>query len=628
VPATLTAFGSVVGTVAYMSPEQACGEPLDPRSDLFSFGVVLYEMTAGERPFEGATGAILDALFNREPPPLRPRRPDIPPSLEALIRQLLEKNRDDRTRSARALLEALQSIRREAVPGAAPAVAASRPVTVPAITAAAAVLAAAVAGGIYWSRTSQPGQPIRSLAVLPFDNQLGAHSNEIVQGLTDAVLMDLSQPGPMTLVPGAISRAYRGASTPQAIGRELKADAIVRAVLTGNGDRIRLAATIDHSADGRRVWAQEFERPTSDLQRLQQDVTNGVRRAVGIAGADSSVSAPDNPTVPEAFDLYLRARYHAGRYFELDVDEAISLLERSTAIDPKFKLAQALLSFEYSVKSFNFRANEPEWRAKGYAAVERALALDPELPEAHLARAMLLWQPSEGWQYRDALADVRRALAARPNFDEAWHYRGVILFHIGHLEEGLRSVQRATELNPINTLARFRVAPIRVYQQRYDEAIDALRRVPRELIPANWTYLLAWSLIALNRFDEASQEIESALAGNAPDQGGVVHAARAMLRVKRGDRSGAEADIAEAIRRGRGFGHFHHTEYSIGVIHAQLGNFDRAQEWIERAALDGFPCYSLFESDPYLARLREVPRFRAFLDKLRAELATIPGETN
>jgi tetratricopeptide (TPR) repeat protein len=188
------------------------------------------------------------------------------------------------------------------------------------------------------------------------------------------------------------------------------------------------------------------------------------------------------------------------------------------------------------------------------------------------------------------------------------------------------AVEKAIELNPSHTQARFRLAPILVYQQRYDEAITALRRVPREVYPSQWTYQLAWSLISLNRLDEASREIETALAGMSTDQGGVIHAARAMLRVKNRDRAGAEADIAEAIARGQGFGHFHHTAYSIGAIYSQLGDFERAQQWIERAANDGFPCYSMFETDPHLARLRETPRFRAFLARLRSEWENLPGE--
>ena len=177
---------------------------------------------------------------------------------------------------------------------------------------------------------------------------------------------------------------------------------------------------------------------------------------------------------------------------------------------------------------------------------------------------------------------------------------------------------------PGNVNARFRLAPIRAYQLQYEVAIAVLRRVPREAQAPTWTYQLAWSLIALGRLDEASKEIEGSLAASGDDQGGVVHAARAMLRVKRGDRRGALADTDEAIARGRGFIHFHHTAYSIGAVYAQLGDFTRAQQWIEQAAADGFPNYALFETDPLLAGLRETPAFRTFLGRLRQEWQRLP----
>jgi tetratricopeptide (TPR) repeat protein len=165
-----------------------------------------------------------------------------------------------------------------------------------------------------------------------------------------------------------------------------------------------------------------------------------------------------------------------------------------------------------------------------------------------------------------------------------------------------------------------------VYQQKFEDAIAALDRVPRDAFPAQWTYQRAWSLISLGRLDEAQRLLGSSLAENPADQGGVLHAARAMVRAKRGDRAGVEADIAEAIRVGKNFIHFHHTAYAIGAIYATLGDFDKAQEWIENAANDGFPNYSYFETDVQLNRLREVPRFRAFLTKLRADWEHIPGE--
>jgi TolB-like protein/tetratricopeptide (TPR) repeat protein len=487
----------------------------------------------------------------------------------------------------------------------------------------------AAAGVAYWVTARHAVPPIRSLAVLPFDNHIDPAANDMVEGLADAVTADLTRSPTVAVVPLAVAAAYRGSTkSASEIARELKADAVVGGVMSRSGDQIRFAVQVLAAGDGRPVWSDTYQRSPSELVSLQSAVVDGVSRAIGTTLPSPVGTAPVNAKAvnPEAYDLYLRARYHAGRVNEPDLDQAIALLERSTQLDPRFTLSQSLLGYVYGNKSFNYRPADPQLREKGYAAVEKALAADPASPEAHVARGILLWQPTEGFPSREALAEFRQALAIRPTFDEAWHERGVVLFHVGHLEAGLRAVERAAELNPGNTQARFRVAPIRVYQQRYEDAIAALLRVPREVYPPQWTYQMAWSLISLGRLDEASREIETALSGNAPDQGGVVHAARAMLRVKRGDRKGAESDISEAIERGKGFGHFHHTEYSIGAVYTQLGEFDRAQEWIERAATDGFPCYTMFETDPHLARLRDTARFRTFLAKLRQQWETIPGE--
>jgi eukaryotic-like serine/threonine-protein kinase len=632
-PSSLTELGAPIGTVAYMSPEQARGEPLDPRTDLFSLGVVLYEMATGERPFSGGTDAVVfDALLNRDAPAIRERRADAPAGLDTLVARLLAKHRDGRPRDAAELLAELKLLRGQSGPVHAAVEPGGRPrrANTQRVRFALIALVVLAAGAIaYWALPRQGVAPIRSLAVLPFDNQIDAGANDMVLGLADAVAADLARSPTVGIVPLAVAATYRGStkSAPE-IARELKADALVNGVLSRTGDQIRLAVNVLSAADGRPVWSDTYQRNANELVGLQRAVADGVSRAIGTTLPNPSPTATPNASAvnPEAYDLYLRARYHAGRVNEPDLDQAITLLEKATELDPRFTLGQALLGYVYGDKSFNYRPADPQLREKGYAAVEKALAGDPMSPEAHVARGKLLWQPSESFPSREALAEYRQALAVRPTFDDAWHQRGVVLFHVGHLEAGLRAVERAAELNPANTQARFRVAPIRVYQQRYEDAIAALRRVPREVYPPQWTYQMAWSLISLGRLDEASQEIETALSGKAPDQGGVVHAARAMLRLKRGDRPGAEADIAEAIERGKGFGHFHHTAYSIGAIYAQLGEFDRAQEWIERAAADGFPCYSMFETDPYLTKLRDTARFRTFLTKLRQEWESIPGE--
>ena len=629
--ASLTELGVAMGTAAYMSPEQASGEPLDARSDLFSYGVVLYEMATGRRPFQGATDALLfDAILNREPAPLRTVRPDAPAAFDQLVAQLLAKDRNARVQSSAALLRALEKLRQDAVAGARnepPVKGAARMPNLSLWVAAAILL---VAGGFAYSKLARETiPPIHSLAILPFDNRSGAAPEDVIQGLADAISGELARVPTLEVMPRTMTAPYIGGTkSAQEIGRDLKVDAVLRSVVTAPSDGIRLEASLVESVGGRVVWSRTYQRGRDEFFALQKDLASGVSRALGVTPA-TVVAAPmaaAPPVNPQAYDLYLRGRYHAGRWSEPELDEAIGLLEQAVMLEPSFGLAQALLGSAYTAKSFNYRPNDPQWREKGYAAVEKALALDPQSPDAHFARGQLLWQPSLGFPHRDSLAEYRIAIAGRQNFDDAWHHRGIVLTHIGHLDGALRAVRRAIELNPANTLARFRLTPALNYQLKFEEAMTNLRRVPRDVYPSQWIYHMAWALVSLGRFEDASREIEAALLANAVDQGGVIHAVRALLRAKTGDRKGAEADVRAAVTLGKGFGHFHHTAASLGEVYSILGDLDRAQEWIENAANDGFPCYTFFETDPHLERLRTSDRFRTFLTKLRQEWETIPGE--
>ena len=444
-----------------------------------------------------------------------------------------------------------------------------------------------------------------------------------------ALLSRLHSPR-LSVIARTLSTPYKRSAKPiEQIGRELNADTVLKGTVTRSGDRVRIVAALLQASTARPLWSDTYERSVSDVFTLAHDMSNAVSTAlrVQLAEPNKQELADTHAVNPEAYDAYLRGLSHAVLNSEQDIDQAIALLERSAAIDPTFVPAQAYLALSYGNKSSIYRPNDPQWEEKGFAAARRALDLDADAPEAHYAQAMMLWRPSHGFPSREALAELRRALAAQPNFDEAWHQHAVILFHVGHLDAGIRDIQRALQINPGNTIARFRFGPIYVYQQKFEEAIAALDRVPRESFPAQWTYQRAWALISLGRLEEASRLLDGALKDNPVDQGGVLHSARAMLRARRGDRTGAEADIAEAVRVGRNFLHFHHTAYAIGAVYATLGEFDKAQDWIERAANDGFPNYAYFETDVHLSRLRATPRFAEFLSKLRMEWEHIEGES-
>ena len=440
-PARLTEVGTAVGTVAYMSPEQARGEPIDARSDVFSFGAMLYEMTTGVRPFAGSTSAVMfDALLNREPLPPRALRPEVPAELDRLICRALVKNRDARLQSAAELLGALKRLKGTAE-AAAPqdASVARRPrLTVPRAAVAALVLAV-VAGLVYWT-VARPGtKPIRSLAILPFDSRPTGVPDESFGGLAATLTDDLARAASLRVVPHALTAAYQGTpKTSQEIGRELGADAVLRGTVSRAGDTVRVDAALVDTASGRSLWSRTYQQGRTSLFEIERDVARGIADTIGARppAPDERPRAEEKPSNPEAYELYLRGRYRAGRWNEKDTDEAIALLERSTALDPEFGPSQALLGYVYGVKSFNYRPDEAQWIEKGYAAVEKALALDPASPYAHLARGRLLWRHSQGFPHLAALAEYRQSLAARPNFDEAWHERGIVLFHVGHLDAG------------------------------------------------------------------------------------------------------------------------------------------------------------------------------------------------
>ena len=342
--------------------------------------------------------------------------------------------------------------------------------------------------------------------------------------------------------------------------------------------------------------------------------------------AAAAASTPVNPDGVRCPDL--RGLSHAHRRSEADLEQAITLFEQVAALEGTFLPVHAQLALAYTNMSNDFAPNDPTWEERAFIATRKALALDPRSAEAHYARSLLLWRPSQGFLAREALADLEQALAARPDFEEALHHRATIRLHVGRHAAARDDLERVLQINPGFTIARFRLAPISNYEQNFEEAIAILNRVPKETYPPQRTYHMAWALISLGRLDEANQLLDEALRDNPVDQGGVMHAARAMMHAKRGNRRAAEADMAEAERVGKGFMHFHHTAYSIGAVMAVLGDLTAAERWVVRAANDGFPDYPFFEADVHLAPLRERPSFKAFLTRLRQEWAEIPGVTN
>jgi predicted Zn-dependent protease len=329
---------------------------------------------------------------------------------------------------------------------------------------------------------------------------------------------------------------------------------------------------------------------------------------------------------PRAYDLYLRGSYHAANHFATleNDDQAIALFEQAVAIAPGFAPLQANLATAYANKSFFFAPNDAQLEERAFVAIEKAFALDPDSAEAHLARGILLWRPSHGFPHREALTEFRLAAASRPNLDEAWYQTAAILLHVGHLDEALVQLRKAAALNPINPSARVRAAEAYLFQGNPQLFLDERARAKVPMSIPIMRFDEAWALIDVSRFDDAERIIRTGFADTLAGASGLKHSVSALLAARRNNRPQAEAEIRAAIAEMHGFAHAHHIMFMIACAYSVMGDVDRAQEWMEKTAENGFPCFTLFEVERSLERWRATPKGHEFLVKLRQDWQTTP----
>src|SRR5216684_5262567 len=315
---------------------------------------------------------------------------------------------------------------------------------------------------------------------------------------------------------------------------------------------------------------------------------------------------------PEAYDYYLRGRFRFYDRNREDLEAAIGLLENSVKLDPNFALPHAYLARAYSGKAFLYQHENSHLKEMALAHLDQALALEPDLAEAHFARAGILWTHSNHFPPGEVVRELRRAIELDPNFDEAHQQLGAVYNHIGLLDKAAVELHQALAINPTYTGARFRLGINLLSQGKYEQALVFLNDTQR-FIPSMWTFQTSLALFQLVRKKEASTLISEFLRTEPQDEGGVVTAMQALLLADSGRRSEAEQMIQVAIKKGEGFGHFHHTAYAVGSAYALMNNPQQALNWLQMAADDGFPCYPMFENDPLLNNLRNDPHFIEFL---------------
>jgi TolB-like protein/DNA-binding winged helix-turn-helix (wHTH) protein/Tfp pilus assembly protein PilF len=464
---------------------------------------------------------------------------------------------------------------------------------------------------------------IESLAVLPLEN-LSSDTSQgyFADGMTESLITELAKIRALRVMSRPSVMQYKGAHKPlPEIARELKVDAVLAGSVVRSGERVRITVQLVHAATDRNLWADSYERDLRDVLALQKEVTRDIVGEIRIklTPQEQLQFGSVRPVNPEAYDHYLRGRFYLNRQTKDDNEAAITALERAVSTDPTFAAAYAELAQAYSWKLFLFTPGEKQWAEKAFVAAEKALALDPDLAVAHLARGRILWTPANRFPHEKAIREYRLAVSLNPSLDEARNQLALVYCHIGAFDEALQESQKAVMTNPNNNLAQFRTGQTLNFQGKYEQALSVLRAIPREANPELVGHQVVWALFNLGRREEASAAVEQFLRDYPQDNGGLFTGLQAVLAASVGQERTAQAKIKLAVERGKGFGHFHHTAYYIACAYALMNKPEQAIKWLEMAAEDGFPCYPLFERDTNLDNLRQDARFVTFLAKQRQQ---------
>ncbi|MBS1791364.1 MAG: protein kinase [Acidobacteria bacterium] len=655
--------GMVMGTTSYMSPEQARGLNVDARSDLFSLGVVMYELLTGQAPFRGETTAdVLAALLMGEPRPLDRFSPKLPTALQNIVNRCLSKSVEERYQSARDIGNDLKQLKDElefsarlkgrsvkddeiltmtvgaiedasqqttfatrAAENLSTAFSPTQPqkrktspdsrfkqVTESRLgkLAMAIVLLATVAA-LGWWKFKPYGKPIDSIAVLPLVNQLDdAQLDYVPDGITETLIDGLSQLPDLTVRPSSMVLAYKGRETDvRQIGKDLKVDAVVTGQVKLLGEQFIVQLELIRTENGSRLWDQTYEAKPDAILAIQQEISEDLTKMLRQQTTDlvRSQTAKRQTQNSEAHKLYIIGHNLWLKRNSDSTLKAIEKFEQAIKLDNNYALAYVGIADAYSTMG-SYRQGRPhDVYPKALEAAEKALSLDPQLAEAHASLGKILTDYS--WDWAKAEAEFRTAISLKPNYANAHHWYSTLLATIGRFDDAIREVKIAQGLDFLSPATNTHVGNIFYRARRYDEAIAALKEA-LELEP-NFIaarFYLGMCYLKQKRFEMALAEFQTSKQAVPNSSEALVLLALTYSEMGKLERTRQCLSELREVTKSH-----YASSVSFGIIHAALGEMDKAFEYMNQAFEEGAPVIRGLKTDPLFDNMRQDPRFAGLM---------------